>query len=103
MPNNNSTDVYRCMIAAQRTVDLIDHEQTPDAISDVVLEKLIELSAESQIHIWHKATGIRLESLAALYAMYERGNGFRRSRLYGRYETERLYREIEGEKKTEES
>jgi hypothetical protein len=86
------------MIAAQRTVDLIDHEKMPDQISDAVLETLIEMSAESRVHIWHKLTGISVESLAALYTMYERGNGFRRSRLYGRYETERLERKGEEDK-----
>lgn len=98
MPNDTSIDIYRCMIAAQRTVDLIDHEKTPDEISDAVLEKLIEMSAESRVHIWHKLTGISVESLAALYTMYERGNGFRRSRLYGRYESERLERKGEEDK-----
>jgi hypothetical protein len=95
MPNKNTTKYYGNLIAAQRTVDLIDHENTPDRISDAVLETLIEMSAASRINIWHKATGISLESLAALYMVYELGNGFRRSRLYGKYETERRERERE--------
>jgi len=37
-------------------------------------------------------------SLAALYTMYEQGAGFGRSRLYGRYEAERLEREHERNK-----
>lgn len=98
MPNKNSTKFYGSLIAAQKTVDLIDHENTPDRISDAVLETLIEMSAESRIHIWHKATGISLISLAALYSLYEQGNGFRRSRLYGRYEDERREREQERNK-----
>jgi len=84
MPNKNTTKFYGSLIAAQRTVDLIDHENTPDLISDAVLETLIEMSDKARIHIWHKATGISLISLAALFTMYEQGNGFRRSRLYGR-------------------
>jgi hypothetical protein len=95
MPKNRSTNYHRCMIAAQRTVDLIDHEQMPDRISDVVLETLIEMSDESRMQIWHKATGISLETLAALYTLYERGAGYRRSRLYGRYEAERIERRLE--------
>jgi len=93
MPNKNTTKFYQTLIAAQRTVDLIDHENTPDRISDAVLEKLIEISAASRINIWHKATGISLENLAVLYMLYQQGNGFRRSRLYGRYEIGRLERE----------
>jgi hypothetical protein len=92
MPSKNTTKFYKNLIAAQRTVDLIDHENTPDRISDAVLETLIEMSAGSRISIWDKATGINLEQLAALYMVYQLGNGFRRSRLYGRYEAERLER-----------
>jgi len=98
VPNKNTTKFYGSLIAAQRTVDLIDHENTPDFISDAVLETLIEMSDKSRLHIWHKATGISLISLAALYTLYEQGNGFRRSRLYGRYEAERLERERERNK-----
>jgi hypothetical protein len=50
------------------------------------------MSAESRINIWHKETGISVESLAALYSMYERGAGYRRMKLYGEYEAGRLYR-----------
>lgn len=95
MPNKNTMKFYGSLIAAQRTVDLIDHENTPDLISDAVLETLIEMSDKAKIHIWHKATGVSLLSLASLLSMYEQGNGFRRSRLYGRYEDERRDRELE--------
>ena len=95
MPNKNTMKFYGGLIAAQRAIDLVDHENTPDVISDAVLETLIEMSDKAKIHIWHKATGLSLMSLAALFTMYEQGNGFRRSRLYGRYETERREREIE--------
>lgn len=98
MPHKNTTKYYGSLIAAQRTVDLIDHENTPDRVSDAVLETLVEMSAESRIHIWHKVTGISLESLAVPYTLYEQGNGFRRSRLYGRYEDERREREIESKR-----
>jgi hypothetical protein len=103
MPNKNTTKYYGCLIAAQKTVDLVDHEHTPDRISDAVLETLIEMSDESRLNVWHEATGLSLESLAALYTLYERGNGFRRSRLYGRYETGRLERERERNKNNEQS
>jgi hypothetical protein len=62
-------------------------------ISDAVLETLIEMSAESQINIWHRETGLSVESLTALYSLYETGAGYRRSRLYGDYEAGRLERE----------
>ena len=75
--------------AAKATVDLVDHKQTPDQISDAVLEKLIEISHEKRINIWHEVTGLSLESLAALYRLYETGAGYRHSRLYGKYEIER--------------
>ena len=90
MPDNGNTDYEN---AAQLTANLVDHSHTPDRVSDAVLETLIEMSAESQINIWHERTGLSKESLAALYRMYETGAGFRRSRLYGDYETGRLERE----------
>lgn len=90
MPDNVNTDYEG---AAQVTVDLVDHGHTPDRVSEAVLETLIEMSAESQINIWHAETGISKESLAALYRLYETGAGYRRSRLYGDYETGRLERE----------
>jgi hypothetical protein len=85
MPKNGST--YHD--AAKATVDLVDHKQTPDQIGDAVLEKLIEISHEKRINIWHEETGLSIESLAALYRLYETGAGYRRSRLYGKYEIER--------------
>ncbi|HXI25486.1 MAG TPA: hypothetical protein VNG71_16595 [Pyrinomonadaceae bacterium] len=90
MPNNANT-AYED--AAKLTVDLVDHGNTPDRVSEAVLETLIEMSSESQINVWHKRTGLSKESLAALYRMYETGAGYRRSRLYGDYETGRLERE----------
>lgn len=90
MPNNANTEHEN---AAKLTVDLVDHSHTPDRISEAVLETLIEMSAESQINIWHERTGLSVESLTALYRMYETGKGYRRSRLYGDYETGRLERE----------
>ena len=76
MPNKNTTKYYASLIAVQRTVDLIDDENTPDRISDAVLETLIDMSAASRISIWYKATGISPESRAALYMVYEQGNRF---------------------------
>jgi hypothetical protein len=84
--NSNNTEYGKCIEAAQKTIDLVDHSHTPDAISDVVLERLIEMSDESRISIWHEKTGLRVESLAALFTLYEKGAGYRRSRLYGEYE-----------------
>ncbi|HMG72824.1 MAG TPA: hypothetical protein VK582_04930 [Pyrinomonadaceae bacterium] len=43
MPNNGSTD-YKD--AAQLTANLVDHSNTPDQVSDAILEKLIEMSGE---------------------------------------------------------
>jgi hypothetical protein len=93
MPDNtNNTEYEKCIEAAQKTVDLVDHSHTPDEISDVVLERLIEMSDESRISIWHEKTGLRIESLAALFIMHERGAGYRRSRLYGEYASGRTRR-----------
>ena len=90
MPDNRTTDYEG---AAQLTVSLVDHSQTPDRISDAVLETLIELSAESSIDVWHEETGLSVQSLAALYRLHETGAGYRRSRLYGDYEAGRKERE----------
>ena len=94
MPNNGNTEYEH---AAQLTTSLVDHGHTPDRISDAVLETLFEMSAESQIDIWHRETGLSVASLAALYGLYERGAGYRRSRLYGDYETGRKERERDNE------
>lgn len=94
MPDNGNTEHEN---AAQLTVDLVDHGHTPDRVSEAVLETLIEMSAESQINIWHSETGLSKKSLAALYRLYETGKGYRRSRLYGDYETGRLERERDKE------
>ncbi|HXD31418.1 MAG TPA: hypothetical protein VN643_09885 [Pyrinomonadaceae bacterium] len=90
MPDNRNTNYEG---AAQVTVDLVDHGHTPDRVSDAVLEALIEMSAESRIDIWHGETGLSVESLAALYCLYETGAGSRRSRLYADYEIGRKERE----------
>lgn len=90
MQNNSSTDYEN---AAKLTAELVDHSHTPNDVSEAVLEKLIEMSAESQINIWHEATGLSVESLTALYRLYETGAGYRRSRLYADYEIGRLERE----------
>jgi radical SAM superfamily enzyme len=95
MPNNGNTGFDG---AAQLTADLVDHGHMPDCISDAVLETLIEMSAESQIEIWHRETGLSVASLAALYRLYDTGAGYRRSRLYSHYETERKKRERDNEK-----
>jgi hypothetical protein len=68
-------------------------------VSDVVLEKLIEMSDESQINIWHRETGLSIASLAALYRLYEKGAGYRKSRVYAKYEMGRIEHESEGDGK----
>lgn len=88
---NNGNTVYED--AAKLTVDLVDHSHTPNDVSNAVLEKLIEMSGESQINIWHEKTGLSVESLTALYRLHERGAGYRKSRLYADYEIGRLERE----------
>jgi hypothetical protein len=80
--------------AAKATVTLVDHGNTPDELSDAVLEKLARMAFESKINIWHKETGLSVESLAALYRLYEAGAGYRRSRKYGQYEAGRIEREL---------
>ena len=90
MPDNRTTAGYEQV--AQTTVDLIEFKQTPDMLSDAILETLIEMSAETRVNIWHAETGISVASLAALYSMFVSGAGFRRMRLYGEYEAGRLQR-----------
>lgn len=90
MPDKDN--ITGCEEAALKTVNLIDHSCMPDIMSDAILETLIDLSAESRINIWHAKTGISVETLAALYSMYEQGAGYRRMRLYGEYEAGRKYR-----------
>ena len=74
MPNNGNTDYND---AAQLTVDLVDHGHTPDRVSEAVLETLIEMSAESQINIWHRETGLSKESLSTLYQRPPRRNSLK--------------------------
>ena len=81
------------MAAAQCTIDLINHKQMPDRVSEAVLETLIEISGESKTQIWNEKTGLNLEAVATLYTRHKRGAGYRRVRLYGRYEAGRLARE----------
>jgi len=92
MPNNSSIDYED---AAKLAAELVDHSHTPNDVSEAVLEKLIEMSAESQINIWHRETGLSVESLTELYRLYEKGAGYRRSRLYADYEIGRIEREAE--------
>ena len=96
MHRNGSTDYEG---AAKATVALVDHLQTPNVLSDAVLETLIimaydtEMSKQERINIWHRETGLSVASLAALYRLYETGAGYRRSRLYADYEIGRMERD----------
>jgi hypothetical protein len=72
MPENGNTPFED---AAKATVDLVDHDHTPNELSDAVLETLIEMSAESRINIWHRETGLSVQSLTALFRLYEIGAG----------------------------
>jgi hypothetical protein len=98
MHNNGSKDYEG---AAKATIALVDHLQTPNELSDAVLETLIimaydtEMSKQTRINIWHRETGLSVESLAALYRLYETGAGYRRSRLYAEYEVGRMERDQE--------
>jgi len=80
MPNKDT--IAGCEQAAQTTIDLLEWKQTPDVLSDAILETLIEMSAESRVNIWHKETGISVATLAALYSMYV--SGAEAGRLYRR-------------------
>jgi len=89
MPSKDNTDFES---AAILTVGLVDHASTPDELSEVILEALvdmvydIEINEQTRINIWHRETGLSVQSLAALYRMYETGAGYRRSRIYANYE-----------------
>ena len=93
MPKHRNTPYDRCLAAAQCTIDLVDHKETPDNVIDAVLHTLIEMSGEWRMQIWTKETGVHVEKLATLFTLYPRGAGHRRARVYGRYETGRLERE----------
>jgi len=49
--------------------------------------KRLSISDEFRINIWHKPTGIGLETLAALYSTYEQV-WLSTLQTYGKYETE---------------
>lgn len=89
MPDNRTTGYEQ---VAQTTIDLTEFKQTPDVLSDAILETLIEMSAKSKANIWHRETGISVPTLGAMFSMYTAGAGFRRMRLYGEYEAGRLHR-----------
>ena len=95
MPKKGNTPYHKCLVTAQQTIDLIDHRQTPDRVSDAILEALIKISAEYRINICREKLGLSLETLAALYSVLKRGAGYRRVRVYGDYEAGRLKREYE--------
>ena len=96
MPNNGNTHFQD---AARLTVELIDHEFTPDELSEAVMGTLlemayqVEMSQPTRINIWHRETGLSQESLAALYSLYKTGAGYRRSRLYAEYQIGKVERE----------
>lgn len=58
MRKYRSTDYDKCMVAAQRTIDLVDHKYVPDNITDAVLETLIQIAAKFRMQIWNKETGL---------------------------------------------
>jgi hypothetical protein len=95
MPTKGNTPYHKCLITAQQTIDLINHRQTPDRISDAILKVLSDLSAEYRINIWQEKTGINLVTLAAFYAVLKRGSGRSRLRVKADYEVERRKREYE--------
>ena len=96
MPNNDNAHFED---AARLTVELIDHESTPDELSEVLMGTLLEMSyqvemtQQTRINICHREAGICKESLAALYRLYETGAGYRRSRLYAEYQIGKMERE----------
>ena len=92
MPSKDNTGYDKYKEAAELTVKLIDHSHTPDAISDAVLETIIELSDPHLLRVWHEKTGLSVPSLAALFTLYKTGAGNRRVRLYGAYEAGRRHR-----------
>jgi hypothetical protein len=96
MPNNGNTHFEE---AARLTVELVDHESTPNELSEAVMGTLlemayqVEISQQTRINIWHEEAGLSKESLAALYRLSETGAGYRRSRLYAAYQMGKTERE----------
>ncbi len=72
--------------AARLTVNLVDHGHTPNELSEAVLETLIVMAHESRINLWHRETGLSVNSLTALYRLYKPGEGYCHSRSYADYE-----------------
>ena len=90
MPDNRNTDYEG---AAQLTVSLVDHAQTPDRINpshparrQLLIRQTFRLAFPALHHL-------SVASLAALYRQHQTGAGYRRSRLYGEYEAGRKERE----------
>lgn len=96
MPNNGNTHFEN---AARLTIEFVDHESTPDELSEAVMGKLlemsyqVEMSQQTRINIWHRETGLSQEALATLYRLCETGAGYRRSRLYAEYQIGKMERE----------
>jgi hypothetical protein len=82
MPEFENTDYEG---AAKATVHLVDHGNTPDDLSEAVIDKLVRMADAYEINIWHREAGLNVVSLAALYRLYETGAGYRRSRIYAEY------------------
>lgn len=49
MPNKDTIAGFEHV--AQTTIDLLEFKQTPDVLSDAILETLIEMSAESRANL----------------------------------------------------
>jgi hypothetical protein len=98
MPTNRNTQFED---AARLTVELVDHESTPDELSEAVMGTLLEMAHQveiaqhTRINIWHREAGLSKESLAVLYSLYQTGAGHRRSRLYAEYQIGKVERENE--------
>ena len=98
MPNNGNTYLED---AARLTIELVDHEFTPDELSEAVIGTLlemvhrVEMSQQMRINIWDREVGLSKKSLASLYGLFETGAGHRRSRLYAEYQIGRTERENE--------
>ncbi len=75
--------------AARLTVEIIDHDHTPDELSEELLKMLIMMAGESKMNIWTRGAGLSVESLAALYRLHATGAGYRHARTYGDYELRR--------------
>lgn len=73
MVNTNLKDCFNCRMARAK--------KTTDQPTDAMSQKSSVDTVESQVDVWHRATGMSARSLMALNRLYEAGAAYRQSRI----------------------